>query len=334
MIGALTGSSELLRNPLASRVLESEPFSGFRPHQIEKVVVGGMGGSAIAGDVIVNWLSGRLEIPIVVVRNRSLPRFVDNRTLFIALSYSGETFETLGLYRAAGLRGCSRVGIGTGGSLARLCALRNEPYLAVRPTVAPRAALHQMVAACAIVFEEARLARKITTEIHQVANEIEGLRPAYETVRHLRSNPAKQFALSLRGRSTAIYALQQLSSVARRFKNQLNENTKVPARYDLLPEAGHNEVEAWSNRNNDLLPVFVRDTQESSWERKMLDSFRRTILGSNRTAHEVRVTSYSKLGRLMAPIFFLDYVSIYLAYLNNIDPTPTPMIKQYRQRVT
>ena len=125
-----------------------------------------------------------------------------------------------------------------------------------------------------------------------------------------------------------------MSSVARRFKNQLNENSKVPAKHDLLPESGHNEVEGWRDVKN-LIPVFIRDTIESQTEARIIEGFKRTITKASGTrALDVRVRTRSKLGRLLGPILFLDYVSIYLAFLRGIDPTPTPLIKEFRNNIS
>jgi glucose/mannose-6-phosphate isomerase len=125
-----------------------------------------------------------------------------------------------------------------------------------------------------------------------------------------------------------------MSSVARRFKNQLAENSKLLAKYDLLPEGGHNEVEAWHEGDN-LLPVIIRDAQETAVERSILRAFRTTISSASRCHPlEVSVAARGNLSKLLSPILLLDYVSVYLAMLRRIDPTPNTLINEYKKRMS
>src|SRR5438445_13303815 len=111
--------------------------------------------------------------------------------------------------------------------------------------------------------------------------------------------------------------MEKMSEVARRFKKQLAEKSQLLEKYDLLPEAGHNEVEAWHERDN-MLPVIIRDAQETSFERSIVRAFRGTISSASRS-HPlyVRVASRGSLSSLLSPIFFLDYVSVYISMLTH-----------------
>lgn len=330
MLGAVDSSPELLLNPLS---MKNRPRIT-NDREIEQIVFCGMGGSAIAADVIIDWLIDRLKIPSLVVRDARLPRFVNKTTLVVALSYSGETTETLSLYKAAMSRGCFTFAISTGGSLIDLCRRHESPFLTIRPSVSPRAALFQMVGACSIVLEETGLASRLSSAVGEAAKEVSELRRLYASTNKSSVNKAKQFAYSVKDGLPVVYALQRMACVARRFKNQLNENSKIPAKFDLLPESGHNEVEAWHDASN-LIPLLIRDPGESSFERKIMDGFKRTITNAAKTkALEVRTRSNSSLGRLLCPIFFLDYVSIYLALLRGVDPTPTVLIREFRKSIS
>jgi glucose/mannose-6-phosphate isomerase len=330
MLRAVDSSPELLLNPLSTRNEQSLSMD----REIEQIVFGGMGGSAIAADVIVDWLIDRMKIPSFVIRDARLPRFANKTTLVVALSYSGETTETLSLYKAAQLRECPTLAISTGGRLIDLCGRDRNPFLNIRPSVSPRAALYQMVSACSIALEEIGLESRLLASISEAAKELSRSCRLYTSTNMSPVNKAKQFAHSLKGRFPAVYGLQRMACVARRFKNQLNENSKVAAKFDLLPESGHNDVEAWHQRSN-VIPVLVRDSEESAFERKVLDGFKRTITNAASTkASEVRVGSKSSLGRLLSPILFLDYVSVYLALLRGVDPTPTTLIKEFRKNIS
>jgi glucose/mannose-6-phosphate isomerase len=300
----------------------------------KSVVLMGMGGSASAADVVLDWLRAALPIPALVHREPGLPSFVNSRTLFIALSYSGETSETLAAFREAKKRRSSLVGIGHGGSLASFCSDFKAPYIQVEASLAPRAALGQLIVAAAVALEKADLIRSTSREMSKAARELVRIRRRCRIETPLEDNPAKGLALRLLGHFPVLYALQRMSSVARRFKNQLAENSKLLAKYDLLPEGGHNEVEAWHEGDN-LLPVIIRDAQETAVERSILRAFRTTISSASRCHPlEVSVAARGNLSKLLSPILLLDYVSVYLAMLRRIDPTPNTLINEYKKRMS
>lgn len=293
----------------------------------------GMGGSASAGDVLLDWLGGRLKVPGIVAREPSLPDFATRDTVAIGLSYSGETRETLRAFREAVRRNCHVAGVGSGGILMSLCRKKRIPFVQVEKGLTPRAALAQMVAASALALEALGGAGNPRGELKAAGEELAGLRERIRASVPFSKNQAKQAASALRGKFPVVYSLAAMSSVARRFKNQLAENSKVLAKYGHLPEAGHNEVEAWARDNRLLLPVFIRDWGETVQEKGQVDAFKATIgkTGGARPL-DVRVEAGTRLGRLLAPILFLDYVTIYLAILRSVDPTPTPKILEYRRR--
>ena len=302
------------------------------PSSFRSLVLMGMGGSASAADVLLDWLRPALPLPAFVHREPGLPAFVDSRTLFVALSYSGETSETLAGFQEAERRGSSLLGIGHGGALALLCSRANVPFIQIEASLAPRLALGQLIAASATALEAADLVHSTRREMSEARRDLLRLRGRCGVGTSLVNNPAKSLAQKLLGHLPVLYSLQRMSSVARRFKNQLAENSKVLAKYDLLPEAGHNEVEAWHERDN-RVPVIIRDTKETAFERSIVSAFSATISSASRSHPlNVRVAGGGRLSRLLSPIFFLDYVSVYLALLRRIDPTPTTLINEYKKR--
>ena len=300
--------------------------------RFSNLVLMGMGGSASAADVVHNWLRTRIEIPSIVLRDSLLPGFVGPETIFVAISYSGNTIETLNAARAAKRRGSAIIGIGTGGRLASFCNNYGRPFVTVPQTVAPRAALPQLIAALGTTLERLGIIRNIVKEIVESGTELTKLRKRLVAEEPTDRNPAKQLAIRLQHHFIIVYALERMSSVARRFKNQLAENSKLVSKYDILPEAGHNEVEAWRKPGLNILPVIIRDSKESQYESRLVHAFESTITSASGTRPvNVRIRSANSLGRLVAPIFFLDYVSVYLALLRGVDPTPTELISRYKR---
>src|SRR5437867_10998969 len=150
MLGAVEGFPEFMNSQLL--VPPSTTRRGWERSVSGNIVFMGMGGSASSGDLVLDWLGNKILVPAIVHRDPALPRFVGSNTLFVALSYSGETRETLAAFREARKRGANLVAIGTGGKLQKLSEELDVPFLPVHVAPAPRAALGQMVVATSIAL--------------------------------------------------------------------------------------------------------------------------------------------------------------------------------------
>ena len=302
---------------------------------IENIVLVGMGGSASAADVLLDWLGDKTGIPVFVVREPTLPKFVNRKTLLIAISYSGETGETLAAFGKARERRCSLAAVTSGGRLQAICSRTGLPSLQLAAGLVPRSALSQMVGAGALILQGFGIVRGVRRSLLETGHELMSLRTMVRAEVPVSKNRAKQMALKLEDMLPVVYSLQRMSSVARRAKNQFAENSKVAAKFDLLPEAGHNEVEAWGAKSRTLVPLLVRDSEESSEERAVFAAFKAVLRNAVGVAPlEVRTEARSPLGRLLGPILFIDYVSVYLAFLRGVNPTPTQGIRHYRRLYT
>jgi len=320
----------------------ADPFLGperFQASEVQKVeaanglVFVGMGGSASAGDVLLDWLRDEFKTYALVSREPRIPKFVDEKTLVVCFSYSGETWETLQAFEEASRRGCRLAAVGSGGRLGKACEARGVPFFQVDSGQAPRAALGQMIVAGSRALQRMGAVGGVRQRLLKTGKELAELRENLKPNVSSSDNKAKEFAFLLKGKMPAIYAFQRMSSVARRFKNQLAENSKVVAKYELLPEAAHNEVESWRSPDQSYLPLFIRDSQETAEEEMLARAFKLTIAGAGKTRPlEVRLRAETELGRLLAPILFLDYVSCYLALLRKVDPSPTLRIREYKRR--
>ncbi len=304
-----------------------------RETSYENIALAGMGGSASAADFLQDWLGDRMEKELVVLRQPRLPHSVGKRTMLIAMSYSGNTWETLAAFRMAKERGCRMIAASSGGKLDTLCKRWGVPFLRLDTGLAPRAAMTQMVRAGAVALQESGVMSRSIEELTSTGAELRQLRKKIGREVPVSRNMAKLFASKLVGKVPAVYSLYRMSSVARRFKNQLAENSKVLAIFGLLPEACHNELEAWGGSAKSTRPILIRDTAERREEQGLLDTFSEVVRRAGGSAPlEVRVRGESDLARLLAPVFFLDYVSVYLAILRGVDPSPTPWITSYKER--
>ena len=304
-----------------------------RERSYDNIALAGMGGSASAGDFLQDWLGERILTELAIFRQPKLPRSVGKGTLLIAFSYSGNTWETLEAFHMARRRGSSLVAVSSGGKLEKLCEKWDVPLLRLDTGLAPRAALTQMIRAGTVALQESGATSGSIEELARTGDELRQLRKRIGTDVSSSKNKAKLFASKLLGKVPAVYSLYRMASVARRFKNQLAENSKVLAILGLLPEACHNELEASGKTANSTRLVLIRDTVENREEQALLDTFRRVT--REQGAHgslEVKIRGQSELGRLLAPALFLDYASVYLAILRGTDPSPTPWIASYKAR--
>ena len=208
------------------------------PKDTAHIIICGMGGSAIGGDLLADYLAPTCQIPIVVVRGYEVPEFVGQRSLVIAASYSGNTEETLAAAAQAQRAGATVFAITSGGQLARSV---KAPCL-VPGGLAPRAALGYLMLPALAALGRWELADPSPREVEEAAGVLEAVAtergPEVPEIR----NPAKQLAEALAGLVPAVYAASPgLRAVARRWKCQFNENSKTLATWDVFPELNHNE---------------------------------------------------------------------------------------------
>ncbi len=307
---------------------------------LSNVLVAGYGGSAISGDILRDWFSKKSKVPVEVCRGLRLPGYVDERTLVMGVSYSGETEESLMLLASSVKAGCKVAAVTSGGTMSELCEKLNLPMVRVRGGLPPRAALPLLLSASAFVLSSFNLVGELRSEVLEAAKELKAqalkLGPSVDSS----TNPCKKLALELPDSMPTIYSLERMSSVARRLKNQFNENSKIPAKFDLVPEACHNEIEGWSpswlsKQSSHRFPVIlIRDNGETLDESSRMDGLRDQLESVGlRHLYEIKSEAKTDLGRLLLPIHFGDFVSVYLALVAGLDPTPVQAIQDLKARV-
>jgi glucose/mannose-6-phosphate isomerase len=295
----------------------------------ENVIVLGMGGSAIGGDLVRALCEQRTSVPILVCREYQVPAFVGPRSLVIASSYSGETEETLSAMDEAIARGARCVAVGTGGRLVERAHDAGIPVVQFSYRSAPRAALGYSFMCLAGILRAAGLLQLVEAEVDEAFSTMtalqEGLRPEVPAS----ENEAKQLAHALHGRVPVVYGAGPFAEVARRWKGQFNENSKGWAFFEQMPELNHNAVLGYTNpRAAGGLMCVVMLRSPADHPRV---SIRFDITAQILHEHGVPVLSAWARGKgILAQMFSLillgDYVSLYLAYLYATDPSPVPEI--------
>jgi len=311
---------------------------GFRPPEppaVDGVLLLGMGGSAFAGDLLAGYLEELLPVPFLVNRAYDLPAFAGKNTLVIVSSYSGNTAETLAAAGMAVERGCSLVGITTGGKLAPMLADRGFPFITIPQGFAPRAALGFSFVPLLIMLQRIFELPDQEAALDETGRLLAEQRDRYGRQVPAEKNRAKNLAAALCGRIPVIYgAAGAFASVAYRWRCQINENAKRMAVFGAVPEMNHNEIVGWAGpreltRGFVLLNLLDRDYHPEV--RYRFECMAKLIARTSGNIIDLESRGDSLLARLFSLIHLGDYVSVYLALLEAEDPTPVLCIDTLKQ---
>lgn len=307
----------------------------FRPKQtIQNVVIAGMGGSALAATYVSTWPT--VDVPFEIVRDYDIPSYINESTLFVASSYSGNTEETLNAINKAEQKNAEIVVISSGGKLAELANQKGYPLYKLPSDLQPRMAVFYNFAVLVRILVAANLVD--AQKIEEINASGEFLKPKVVTWRPdiaTDKNIAKQIALELVGKSPVIYASPKMFPVAYKWKINMNENAKNIAWCNQLPEFNHNEFLGWSSHPLDkpYKPVFLQSNFDSPQITKRFDVSKKLLSG--RMPEPITVVAEGKtlLEQMVWTIALGDFVSLYLALLNNLDPTPVDLIEKLKKEL-
>jgi glucose/mannose-6-phosphate isomerase len=318
----------------AMDIADSVNIQDFNPKQI---VIAGVGGSAIGGDILASWLFKRLKIPIFVNRAYKLPEYADDDTLLFTVSYSGNTEETLSLFKEGVAKNCKIVAITSGGELEKLC--ENEDIILIKAPKGkpPRAAVAYLLMPIVVVLNKLGIYDP-KKEIAVATQNLIELRDELVPENPTENNQAKQIALKLQGETPIIYGEGIFNAIARRWQTQLNENAKILAWHSSFPEMNHNEIEAWAKDDNSkkFTAILLRDDFRSESQlQKRVKLTKTSILEKNpKKVIEIVAKGGEErdyLARMLYSMYLGDFVSIYLAILQGINPSPVSTIEAFKR---
>jgi len=298
------------------------------------IVILGMGGSAIAGDYFRALLSLESPVPVFNVRSYDLPPFVDEGTLVIASSFSGETEETLSAFEQALATPAMKLAIATGGRLLATARANGVPAFTFVYKGEPRAAIGWGLMPLLATAEQLGLMQRVERDVEEAITVLSSLRKEYAAETGCPDNPAKRLALQLYERLPVVYGSGPLIEVARRWKTQLNESAKVWAFFEEMPEAQHNVIVGLE------LPRMITGTTMAMILRSVsldharvslrYDLMRRLLADAGINAIEVPARGTSALAQILSLTLLGDFAASYLAMLYGVDPTPTPVIDELK----
>jgi glucose/mannose-6-phosphate isomerase len=303
--------------------------------KIQNVVVAGMGGSALAASFLPVWPT--LHVPFEVVRDYNIPSYINENTLFIASSYSGNTEETLAALAQAQKQGAQIGVISAGGQLADI-AHQNGYSLAQLPQASqPRFAVLYNLKALVTYLEKAGLvvAENAERDLAQVAKFLEQQTKKWRADVPTSQNQAKQLALELVGKSPVIYAGPNFAPVAYKWKINFNENAKNVAWCNTLPEFNHNEFLGWSSHpvEKPYGVVYLQSSFDHSQVTKRFEVSKRLLSGKMPDPEVVQAEGETLIEQLLWTVALGDFVSLYVALLNNLDPTPVELIEKLKKEL-
>jgi len=300
----------------------------------DNIIVAGMGGSAIGGDVLKDWLRDDAGILIEVSREYHLPAYADDRTLVLAVSYSGNTEETLSSFVEAVERGCMVVAVSSGGLLENFSRRLETPFIKLPENLPPRAAFPYLFFPLTTVLKRLGVFTPKAQEIEETTRTLEDLREEVKPETPTCRNLAKQLALEVKGHVPFVYGFGFYRSVALRMKTQFNENSKVLSKYEYFPELNHNEVVGWTEpkeMGKYFAVILIRDPDEPPEIRDRIDITKRVALEEKADkVLEVVGRGKSKLSKMLSVMYLVDLTSVYLAVLNGVDPTPIEVISRIK----
>jgi glucose/mannose-6-phosphate isomerase len=295
------------------------------PFDAAGLVVCGMGGSAIGGDLTAAALGDRLGRPLMTVRGYELPPSLLTDRAVLCSSYSGDTEETLACYDAAEALGARRIVATTGGALAEAARRDGVPVIGLPSGLQPRAAVGYMFTVAAEVAALAGVAPGIRTEIDSSAAHLEHARGDL-------GSRAGELAAKLEGTIPVFYGADLTAPAAYRWKCQLNENAKLAAFSGELPEVDHNEIVGWTDGGDGtrLSAVFLGDSDQHPRVRQRLELTAALVEPNAAAVATVETEGQTRTERLLWTVMLGDLLSLHLAARREVDPAPVEIIERLK----
>jgi glucose/mannose-6-phosphate isomerase len=307
-------------------------LSTLKNRKFSSIVFCGLGGSAISGDLLNDYLSGEMSLPFIVIRGYNLPSFVNEDTLVIISSYSGNTEETLSCFEQALSKKCKIVVITSGGKIGEIAQKNNLPILKLQSGFQPRYALGQgffsllkLMQGLGFVEEENNVKNIITLWKNRAEE--------YSS----ENNRAFQLATELIGFIPIIYSSEFLSSSAYRFKSQLNENSKLHAFLNSIPEMNHNEIIGWESYKEKqffVKVIYLIDKEYHSQNLKRFEIMREILNEQKVGVLTLSSDQASKKLRIMDLTFMFDWMTFYASIVRGFDPSEIDFIHKMKKSLT
>ena len=299
---------------------------------INNIVIAGMGGSAISADLLKPFLKDELQIPLFVNRDYVLPKFADEKTVVIISSYSGNTEESISCFKEAVKKGCKIIAVSTGGWIKNFADDNNVPCINLKEGFQPRFALGVSFFTLLKILQSVNL---IPSQ-DEVVNAITLLWKKKGIEYSGEENIALKHAEELVGFIPLIYSSANFEAIGYRLKCQFNENSKLHAFNNVIPELNHNEIIGWETYQDKQLNAKLITIVDIDYHPQILNRFELTKELAQRSGVEIIVLKSNEENikvRIMDLIFLGDWITYYLAVLRGFDPSEIDYIHELKQRL-
>lgn len=292
--------------------------------KFSNIVICGMGGSALPGNILTTYLPS-LELPVYQHRTYGLPPQTTARSLVVAISYSGNTEETISAYQKAIERGFKVAAIATGGKLKEIADQNNLPIALIpKGAVQPRFSLGYQSAALLKILANSGVIEDKTQEILEAAN---SLRPIEL------EEKGKGLAKKLVNKIPIVYGSSRLRSLARIWKIKFNENSKIMAFWNYFPELNHNEMVGLANLKGKFHFLILKDTDDHPRVKKRMELFADLAREKGAGVDFIEIEGKNILEKMFGNLILGDWVTYYLALEYNEDPTPVKIVEEFKKRL-
>ncbi len=293
---------------------------------VNKVIICGLGGSGIGGTIAKEILFDEASLPIEVLKSYSLPSYLDQHTLVICSSYSGNTEETLECYHSAQKHKAKIVCITSGGKILELANKDGNDYIQVPGGMPPRSCLGYSLTQLFHVLSHYKIAPQKSVEIAETAEMLEKDQEAI-------MNEAHHIVKKIHNKLPVIYSSEIHEGVAIRLRQQLNENSKILCWHHVVPEMNHNELVGWSQAYSDVAVILFKDASENPRNKLRLDFCRKVFEKYAAELVEINSVGRNAIEKTLYWIHLGDWVSMFLAEKRNVDAMDIKVIDSLKQEL-
>jgi len=290
----------------------------------------GMGGSGFTGDIIKALIEDDISIPVEIVKGYHLPTFIKRDWLTVAVSYSGNTEETISAVRQALERGCGILAVCSGGKMENIARDNSKAIVKIPSGLQPRGAIGYLFIPTYLALDKLNIITLDPNDTEEAFDLIKEKAVLYKREIETNRNPAKKLALKISDRLPIIYGTAGLmAAIAYRLKCEFNENSKTPCWCNEFPELNHNETVGWERLKgitSKFILLIFRDKDEKKRIKTRIEVTSKLIRKSVSDIIEIPVEGRSKLAKALTSMYLGDIASVYLAILAGIDPSPVEKI--------
>jgi glucose/mannose-6-phosphate isomerase len=296
--------------------------------QFKNVIICGMGGSALPADILLSIT--KLSVPLMVHKNYGLPYYASKNSLVICISYSGNTEETVSALQEAVEKNISAIVICTGGTLEEIAKENTLPFVKIPSGIQPRSAIGYLFSALCAILANQGIMKNMSAEITEAAKDLPDIIVKME-------EHGKQLAEKLEKKIPVIYASEQHKALAEVWKIRFNENTKTPAFYNFFPELNHNEMTGFGTLKQskvaNFYAIILQDEYNHDQIKKRMDLTADILKECGINVSIIESKKGSETAKFFTSVALSDWTSYYLALKNDTDPTPVPMIEDFKKRL-